>query len=887
MVELNTDAEVDAEADSETALVCDAHHETIEVSDKHVHFGSDTENLDPHDPTATNITPYPRAKMTIKRRTISPNAGSDAKRIKTARTSLPAVLSQDQDHDPVKIVSEWKFAPLRAVVGERIRRLLQLKEEESEDGEEDIDGEDNDMLVLDNYEEISYPQLPAPSTPIVTRPTAVVDASERSAVKIRAGWDAERQRFHDAILAFQQEAEQAKADLSILSIEVESLGFAEDQSSSALDVLKSIRQSFDHIHESLEAELPGTVPEDATNQDLLEILIANVKEFANRLRTADRELVEKGTLNADLGNQVHTLIDRLAEKEVKRQELQESLETKDVDMRELQDDLKQAEWDRDVRQDDLEQVETEKNDLQTSVDRLTASLENYQKEETRLTELINKMEDEHRNTVSHMNAEREQTVRELEGNLDDEIERRSALEAQFREVEIERDDLVTERDSLKSEVEETALTNEAAQAKLAESQALIEDLEDRIGGAEEELSDLQDQLTELREQGTAERQQREAAESELDSSNEEIEELNRKLREQGKEANELRLKAHEMQTKNQNRIADLEKQMSDQDAQFQEDIADEVERREDAVQLSQERESQVQELKEKLADVEETMRGLLTERDARVQQLEGEVTHMIEQVQGLQDDLAAAKEKYDIQVQENETRTAELEQTLSEREDDVHDLKNQLDERDTECGNLHASLMDVEDEKRALEQEKASLERRVESEAEQMLQTTNDYQAQVDDLKQQLLHKQSAIAKAEQKSAEAETTWTQLVETQEQQIDALRLTASQGDDTIASLQQQNDRLSTNFRKYIRRSTGAMEEMQRQLAIAKGEVDAEADALKADAEAELDELETLEVPSHEPAQTQVEEVQQVVKKSRSKKKRVMDSGIGLEEDGMMV
>lgn len=88
----------------------------------HVHFGADQESNDRS--TATHSTPF--HKMSVKRRfTLSPNPAGDSKRYRTTthRTSLPPNLSQE-DSDPVTIVQEIEFAPLRAVLDERIRRRL-------------------------------------------------------------------------------------------------------------------------------------------------------------------------------------------------------------------------------------------------------------------------------------------------------------------------------------------------------------------------------------------------------------------------------------------------------------------------------------------------------------------------------------------------------------------------------------------------------------------------------------------------------------------------------------------------------------------------------------------------------------------------------------------
>ncbi|KAK5163117.1 uncharacterized protein LTR77_010901 [Saxophila tyrrhenica] len=920
------------ERDSE--LVTDSIEVTqSQTSAKHVHFGSDTENVDPDHATASFITPHPRAKMTVKRRTLSPHLG-DSKRVKESRTSLPAVLSQDGEVDPVKIVSEWEFKPLNAVLEKRIAELRESSQRSSQrsfsQNSEVTETVDEDMLVLDSHEEIAYPQLPGPSTPMAINrritDASGMSASERSSTKLRVGWDAERHRFHEAILQFQKEAERAKGDLQILSIEVQSLGFAEDES--ALDVLSSIRESFDNVREFLEEELPGTVPENASNEDLVEILIANVKEFADRLRTADRELVEKGTLNADLGNQVTHLIDRLAGRDVKSQELQEQLmqldESKQAmgeEMQELQEMLEKAETERNERQADFDeeaertqQLDEEKAELELTLDRLQKSLQDYQTEESRLTELITTMEEEHRTTVQSMNAEREETIRDLEGRLDAETERREETEKEvstrqelitttendLQALEGQLDALSKERDELQAELDEETKGHDATQDRLSEAQAAVEELEGRIARVEEDAEAMEEQLATLREQNQTEREQREGAEQALDERDQEVEQLNVKLREQGREANELRLKAHDIQTKNGKRIAELEQQMSEHDAEFQTDMADEIKRREDAEGLAQERAVELRELQEKLTEVEQQMRDLLAERDARIEELEEELERKTAEILNLQDDLRTTEDNYKNQIREKDDRAADLEDQIAEldtimtdRAATIQALQQRVNEtttlNETLTENHAAEVQDLTSRLRVLEAEneehvhdKASLERRVESEAMQMLEVSNNFSEQIADLQTQLRDKQAAIVRVEGASREAEQKTTELLAAREEEVETWKTATEEKEEVIASLEQEKSDVHRKFKAYVRKSMDTVEGLRRQLEEAKRAVDEDGEALGREAEDVLVELEGLQVPRHEVAAKKT-----AARKVKGKKgKRVVDSGVGLgAEEGM--
>ncbi|KAH9822911.1 biological adhesion [Teratosphaeria destructans] len=112
--------------------------DATEVRSKHVRFGNG-EELDEEEEvsTATNITPHPRKTLvtmkTKRRATMSPAGGSKRQRT-ISRASLPAVFTQD-DGEGTRLTQTFQFAPLSAVLDERIRRRLRrnrLSEEQNE-----------------------------------------------------------------------------------------------------------------------------------------------------------------------------------------------------------------------------------------------------------------------------------------------------------------------------------------------------------------------------------------------------------------------------------------------------------------------------------------------------------------------------------------------------------------------------------------------------------------------------------------------------------------------------------------------------------------------------------------------------------------------------------
>lgn len=301
---------------------------------KRVKFNtSNSDNDNDNTFTAQHITPHPGKKMTIKkRRTLSPVKRS-VKRL--SRTSLPPSLSQD-GQAPSQVVGSFTFSPLSSVLGDRIRvRKLSFGDgRRIEDEDEDAGDE---TLVLDNYEENKYAQLNTSLAPVVLQKQGDTTPTRKS-----NGWDEEREQLSNAVIALQREANDAKANLSVLRIQLESIGFGNGEEGdpdgpAAKSVLANIRASFEEARAFLDRELPG-IPDNASNSDLLTTLKDTVQDFANRtctkewvprhfkkyanpytlgLRNANKEAIDSSQLTSDLAIQVDSLLTRVADEKLR------------------------------------------------------------------------------------------------------------------------------------------------------------------------------------------------------------------------------------------------------------------------------------------------------------------------------------------------------------------------------------------------------------------------------------------------------------------------------------------------------------------------------------------------------------------------------------------
>ncbi|KAK5126693.1 hypothetical protein LTR85_009627 [Meristemomyces frigidus] len=824
----------------------------------------------------------------------------------------------------------------------------------------DVEMPDDDMLVLDSQETVAYPHLPTPASSQSLQ--AITNGEHKHAFsetkttvrefssstngrtslglsRVTADWEEERRQFQNAILKLHEEANDAKARMEILRIELHGLGFGTDGESEI--ILQSIRQSFESIRESLETTLPDSVPEDASTQDLIEILIANVKEFADRLRLQEEELHEKGTLIADLSSQIQGLLDHLADAEIRKTNLEQQWtkldqanESKAREMEDLEEELANMQEERDDLAEKLAEKQEEARALSVdhaesiqSLEKLTVSLENYRLEEARLTELITRMEKEHRTEIIKINTEREETVKDLEDRLDTEITLRreaeeltderqteiSRLEIRLEAIATEREELTEELENTKAERDAVQQERETAEAHLEQKTVQIEDLETRVDRLEEELEALNGQVEELRKLNETERHQREAAENDLDDRNVEIDQLNTKLHDQGKEANELRLKLFEVQQQNAQKVKELEQQMSERDEEYQIDIAAEVTRRQDADELAQQRAAVILELETRIEEIELLMRNDLADRDERIAALEDQLVQRDGEIENLRLDLQSADNTIDVEKTNHEDRVEELngsilalQETVTQHETTIQRMQieatrtaelhnSEMEDRNAEIAELHASVTLLQTEKSELEEQVAGLERRVEQEAEAMLDLQNNTQDEIDSLKTQIRDKQSKILVVEQKAIEADKRWQEVLAARDEQVANYEATTTTNEESFELLAGNYQGLMTKFRNYVAQTSAVIVKLQAAVTTAKVVTDDEGDILRNAGEIILEDIESADIvgqmrvmrTSTTKTVTQSQSSASAshsssAKKARGRKsKRVQDSGIGME------
>ncbi|KAK5109072.1 hypothetical protein LTR62_007528 [Meristemomyces frigidus] len=814
----------------------------------------------------------------------------------------------------------------------------------------DLDGE---MLVLNSKESVVYPDLLAKqSTGMVstdsTRDTLgfsqrEITTTTRTSLtaQMTEDWDAEREQFENAILALNKEANDARARLQILEIELGAL--SQEDGVDVLTAVKTIRQSHTNLRHALEDLFADEIPEHLSNQDVLELVIGKLRDQADLLREESARIGERDTLIADLEGQIEGLLQQLAADTIRRKTIEERWSQLDQDnedkartVEELEEELNESNLDRDSllqqineKQEEIRALSQDHAESLKSTEALQLSLEGYRTEEARLTELIIRMEKDHADTISKMAKEREETVADLENRLDEATELREGAdiinsERQMLIAELEHKiaDMTTEREALVHEVQTVTLERdtvmadrEVAENALEEKTVEVESLEDRVTRLEEELEILTAQLEDLRKLNETERQQREAAEQELDDRNAELDTLDKRAQELGTEANELKGKLFGLQQDHAAEVTQLQQTMSDRDEQFQNDIADEVARREAADELAQQRAGTILVLETRVEEVELQARADEAALTKRIAEMNHDMEGDEKEIADLKLDLQSAENNHDVEkgrledrIEELENSVAVLQETIGEHEATILQLQNdsattidlhnsEIEDRNAEIADLHASLTVLRGEKEDLEQANSGLERRVEQEAEAMLDLQNAKEDEIDSYKSQLNDKQEKILAVERKAREADAAWQDILTAREEEIDGLKMSAASREEVTTELTSDFEAFRSRFREVIARQNSVIDKLQDAVDAAKVIADADGEALKREGMQALEEVEGFDFVGRltvTEKRSVVSTSQQVssqaqagagAKKGGKKGRRVLDSGIGLEQAEM--
>lgn len=819
------------------------------------------------------------------------------------------------------------------------------------DGTDDIDQEmvDDDMYIINSpivraqSEDIAYPDLPLDqdiSTPLrqSSRPAEqlVITDAKTQLVLPDAAIQAEREAFEEAIKFWTREASDSKAALQILTIELQSLGFG-DATVNPDAILASIRESFSNIRIRLEAALPGQVPGDVSNADLIELLAEHLESLADRVAAQEATITETSGLQDELIREIDGLVDKLSDSEIRKRELERLFSEADkqtqedeVFIAELEEKLEEIKKDHDMvqsmlnaKKSELDTFEVANRELDATVDKLGRALEGYRASEERLQGLIERMESEHHHALADLEAVHKEIIDDLEIKLSTETTARDAAgkdadekQASITALELRIEQDIVNIDSLKQqlailEAEKSAEqgAKEAAEGEVEEKTTFIEELEVKIEKAETNMEDLSAELGRLRDLNEAEKRQRVAAEEELDIRESKIEDLNNKLHDQGVQANQLRQKLFEIQVREKESVEKLERDAADREEQFQEDMSAEIARREQAEAAAASRNVTIVEVEEALRQAEKAMMETLGDRDEKI-------TELAALADQLQFELEKTNTELDSTITELETLQTTSESRISQLLTDIADLQSQvveqsatisglrseaattaeihstaITERDESIANLNDEIFQAKNRIIVLESEKTSLERRVEAEAESMLELQASKDDEIAALKDAITLKQSEIENLTVKAREVDMAWEKLVEERDEEIEELKTSSEETSASVRRLTKLNASLKEKLRRFVRDSTATAQAMREDVEAALASAADKNAGLheegarvleEAEAMDEVGEMVEIQASSSSSSKASNKLLQKFKKTSKSR--RQYDSGIGVEEDG---
>lgn len=862
--------------------------QTSHTTSRGVHFDEVESEGELNRTTAHHITPHPRKIFSFMRRiTGSPalSNGSTSRRVevKTSRQSLPPSLSQNESGKSFDVEElRLQYAPLHEVLQKRIERRAHIKslskqlktlQQQGDDAgaarvQEELDDlhldqyelaeltagtYDDDVVVLDS-QEITYPRLPIEhhrqESSSLTSFTQHI--RESFGAREESFPDTERRKLEDAILQLSNQANTAREEKKLLEQELLGLGLAADEAGDdPRAVLESIRRTFREIRLSLSAILPGDIDESYSNLAVVELLVANVREFAGRLRELDKTVQDRTNIINDEAQQIHYLIGVLATAQETERRLQMEISALEIRVQSLNKRFAEVDRENEAKGRDLEDMEEqrqvleeERDDLQTQLNakakenktlyeeklelaknvvRLNESLRGYQAEKSRLEVYIIEIEE--------LSAQRQKTIEDLNARI-------LGLD---REIESTRAELLRITALYEEEQQARTAVEEDLQGKTTE----VGDLESRVEVLEDELERHAADLEELRRLNATEREQRENAEAELDTRGEEVERLEKVVEEKGLEANQLRQKIFEIQQKSKAQVEKLEKDAEEREERFQRDFAEEVERREVAEEEAADRKERIGELEAEMERLNSELLEVISERDAEVARLTGELESSRAEVDRLGRELEALSiEIQDVTFERDRLRT-ELETTITTLQQTITTHINTISALETEAANtatlhdsetddfrrriadLHQEKSDTQHALEELEAAQRDLEAELARERADARATLAAKDDEIRDLQEAVLQRDEKLLLIVDQAADAERLGQAQLRERDARIAELEQTTQVEEETVTTLRLNLQALQGQFREYARRCDARVAALQAAVEAARQVADEEA------------------------------------------------------------
>ena len=776
--------------------------------------------------------------------------------------------------------------------------------------DDDDNAADNSGLILVEPSDIDIPRetmsVRRESTPLVKTPKtpytrdSITNDTSISMIDIPdPAHEAERKEFEKALTALSRKLSDAQAALQIFSIELQTLGFASENASPE-SILSAIRNSFQQVRLEIHELLPGQVSLDVSNGDFLHVLVGEVRRLIEQVRDISVQNERYDELERVLRAQIDGVLDKLAKVDARNRtlelqwsELDKESERKEKEIIELGSQVEDLEEesqeqtlelnDRDEKIKELEEVLGESS---TTIEQLQNVIQSYRDEIATLEAQAVKMDSTYKAQISEMWNDYTKKLAETKDALDSETLRREMAETdvtekttEITELKVKLEDAATKVDRLRAELQSTQSSidseksrADAAEVDLADKNDVIETLEEKIKTAETALSELHEDLRTLENMVTAERRQREEAEALVDERGDELESLRQKLDEAGTLANELRQKLFEVQQQREKEIAESAERQnelslalgSEQERAVTAEQSLEVSRMEmkayhdKAVMESNTLNEEINEKSEALLSItnevktlKESIETMSSEFEKEKSEQEKQSTIRLEYIQRLQNEIDEQKEKITELVEVAADETLAHEMALEKRDVVEKDLQEEI----------AAQQQKIED----LEAAKHGLEIRIESEAEELLNTQAKHADESDSLRKTLAEREHVLDVTVTERTELQSLFEQSKADKDVEVSALREELQSREDKIDSLSEQNSSLRRMLATRVTKEQHLLQRIVEDAQLFTGEVQKSSAVFMADGSRVLKEIE--EVDDEAEADALINDVQDKTERTR--------------------
>ena len=640
--------------------------------------------------------------------------------------------------------------------------------------------------------------------------------------------EAERKEFEKALTNLSRKLSDAQSTLQIISIELQTLGFAHENASPEA-IMSAIRNAFQQARHEMHEFLPGQVSLDASNGDFLRVLVSEIRRLTEEIRDLSSQSEQSKELEKLLRAQIGGVLNKLAEVDARNHtlelqwsDLDKESERKEKELIELNSQVENLEEESQEQTLELSQKDGKIKELEevlgessSSIEQLQYAIQSYCDEVATLEAQNKEMDAEYKEQISEMRNDYTKKHTEMQNALESETSRREMAETdnmekttEITELKVKLKDTANDLDSLRVELQSTQDLMESeksradtAEADLAEKNAIIATLEEKIQTAEATLSELQEDLRTLENMVTAERRQREEAEGLVDERGNELDSLEQRLTEAGTIANELRQKLFEVQQQREKEAAESTERQTELSLALDSErehaleaekvlfetknekltvetkYANEVGVLNDKLLASQ---AEILNAHEEVEMLKNSIEAMTSEFEKEKSEQEKQSTIRLEYIQQLQNEIDEQKEKIAEVVEAAAEETLAHENALEQR----NAVEVELDKK------ISKQRQKIED----LESAKHGLETRIESEAEELLNTQAKHADEVDRLRKALAERQNVLNSTVAERTELQSLLERTTQSKDTEILALRENLQAREDKVNTLSAQNNSL---------------------------------------------------------------------------------------------